>query len=584
MKRSRRNKLTLDSRVRSLALKFYAETLFLPKARATYISLRESKLASDQVKANFMEKKACEYMRDRITKLDPSFMCAGIYHNRDLVQSKDDPFEPAIKKGHWHVLLWRKDHKRFRLRDLISYLGIVYDHERDASMWISHGAETIQDVSSYIMYLTHETAQAIREGKEEYRTDEIAKNFSDDELEQLRAGYKRVTRKKRMTSDDWLDFENEAYERAHKLQDFDHWARETLTPSQRGSSVFKACERTYRMGLSEGIAAYGPVMRVSILIYGAGGIGKSYTIRETMRRMGLKALYVPDKTGKYDYVTPDTDALVFDDVGASNSLNVFDNQPTLLHRRNSADGIWKGNWAIVNTNVCPSQWIKHALGITGVVVHPGDPGYSCVDPADRADAYEIDRFDALSQRLYFCTVAKGHLVVEKVQERGDRQAHLAHNREFLRFKEIFDSISVPYWEKNHPDDLRKLNKALAELKRLQSRSSSTKSCYVLDDYRYTSLTPDDVYVDPNLEYKLLRFAENHDMFERLTGDMGTYWSLLSKRDQLLLEIEDQRLPNPSELPKLLGLLGCNADADANDDDNGYDEMDEVYDANDGGKD
>ena len=57
-KRYRSTGLTLESRVRSVSLKFYAEQLMPPKVRADYEDLLKSKRPTDQIKARAYEKHA----------------------------------------------------------------------------------------------------------------------------------------------------------------------------------------------------------------------------------------------------------------------------------------------------------------------------------------------------------------------------------------------------------------------------------------------------------------------------------------------------------------------------------------------
>ena len=438
-KRYRSNGLTLESRVRSVSLKFYAEQLMPPKTRAKYEALLKSKRPIAQIKAKNAEKHAMSFLRDRIENLDHKYLCSGIYHNQDLVQDPDDPFEASIKKGHFHVYAWRRrEGSRFYLRELVEDLGLIYDHKQDALMWLSHGAEVIRDKCASMMYMTHETTQAILDGKHQYELSEVIKNFSDEELADLRAGYKRPSPKKRLTADDWDGLSDMAYDLGRNLGDYDKWVLEHLNTQQQAQASAKIVEKRYVAGLQRGVTETDELTRCSILIYGAAGLGKSTTVRQTLKELGYQTCYATAGTGKYDSLRVSDTAIFFDDVSVKSPLSVFDNAAVILHRRGSHDRPWLGSMAVATTNLEPTTWLAKHVGFYSA--EDARKALASEDSSDRAEQYR-----ALESRLYICRLDdEGTLQVEHAQSRGGVVSRQAHDALFREFKSTFEKLLKSY--------------------------------------------------------------------------------------------------------------------------------------------
>lgn len=438
-KRYKSNGLTLESRVRSVSLKFYAEQLMPPDIRAKYEKLHDSKSPADQIKARTAEKHAFAFLRDRVEHMDHKYMCASILHDKDLVRDPDDPFEASIKKGHFHVYIWRrKESSRFYLREIVAYLGLIYDHKKDAMMWTSHGAEVIRDKCASMMYITHETTQAILDGKHQYDVAEVIKNFSDDEFDQLRAGYKRPSPKKRLTADDWDSLSDMAYDLGRSLGDYDKWVLEHLNTQQQAQAPAKIVEKRYVAGLQRGVTETDELTRCSILIYGAAGLGKSTTVRQTLKELGYQTCYATAGTGKYDSLRVSDTAIFFDDVSVKSPLSVFDNAAVILHRRGSHDRPWLGSMAVATTNLEPATWLAKHVGFLSA--KDARKALASDDSSDRAEQYR-----ALESRLYICRLDdEGTLQVEHAQSRGGVVSKQAHDAKFAEFKTTFEKLLKQY--------------------------------------------------------------------------------------------------------------------------------------------
>ena len=429
-------KIHLGSQVRTLSLKFYVEQLMPAVERKKYTELLKFANKSNKAKqlCEQIEAKYCYNFWNLITNFSyEDYQICGIYHNKDLKESKNSPFEISAKKGHWHVLIWRGDWrnptKRFRVSTIIKKLGLAYAPALDSEIWKKHGAEVItQGIANFFTYLTHETEQAILDGKTAYARSEVAKNFSDFIADQMRAYYKKSIKK---ASLNWDLLGDEAYQLGLKLGDYDTWIDTKLTLSQQAQSVAKTVHSKYLKGLAEGVEQIGALTRCSILIYGDGNIGKTYNSFAALKDMNLKTYTVREKSGKYDGLSAQDQAMVFDDVGVSQALNVFDNRAVILHRRNSGDRPWVGKYAIVTTNATPDQAISSMLG------------YYVDDPAVMTQT-QLSTFNALKSRLYICCIKNGELFLEKAQHRGDQKSFDAHDEMFVKFKLAFDKHLADY--------------------------------------------------------------------------------------------------------------------------------------------
>lgn len=433
--------LSLWSEPRTVQLKFYVEQLMDPAKRAYYTGLLSSidagkATALEEASAKQLENETCRRFWDLLSTFSYlDFKVAGIYHNQDLTEDAGSSFKPSIKKGHWHVMAWRGSFKnpvkRFHLNNLVKNLGLKYS-SADESVWKKDGASQLKyGVPAFFMYLTHESLDAIQKAKHVYSRELIAKNFSDEEAKSIRLAYKRSMVK---TALDWDFLAGEAYDLGKKVGNFSKWADLHFSVGQQATRNFTVVREKYNEGLNLGITTLTDCPRCSIVISGAPNLGKTYTSRLALKRMGLATVTVASGTGKYDRVQPETDALIFDDVGVSDARNVFDNIGVVLHRRNSDDRPFKGKYVIVTTNETYSVWTrKTAIGVQNL------EGKSL----EEAESLQ-NIIKAVESRVYFARISDGKLVLDKRQERGSQKDFQVHDRMFLDFKEAFDAERAGY--------------------------------------------------------------------------------------------------------------------------------------------
>lgn len=433
--------LSLWSEPRTVQLKFYVEQLMDPAKRSYYTSLLASikagkATALDEASAKQLENETCRHFWDLLSTFSYlDFRVAGIYHNQDLTEDAGSSFKPSIKKGHWHVMAWRGSFKnptkRFHLNNLVKNLGLQYS-SADETVWKKDGAEQLKHgVPAFFMYLTHESLDAIQKAKHVYSRELIAKNFADSEAKQIRLAYKRSMVK---TALDWDYLAGEAYSLGKKVGNFSRWADLHFSVGQQASRNFKVIREKYNEGLNLGITTLTDCPRCSIVISGAPNLGKTYTSRLALKKMGLATVTVASGTGKYDRVQPETDALIFDDTGVSDARTVLDNVGVVLHRRNSDDRPFKGKYVVITTNETHSVWTrKTAIGVQNL------EGKSL----EEAESLQ-NIIKAVESRVYFAHISGGKLVLDKRQERGSQKDFQVHDRMFLDFKKAFDTERAGY--------------------------------------------------------------------------------------------------------------------------------------------
>lgn len=434
----RKAKVAFGSEVRTLALKFYPEQLLDEKSRLAFMK------ADDTQKQQIIKQLVSSFI-EQIRKFHYlDFQVAMILHDSDKVKSADDPFSISIEKAHFHVIIRRASKKRFRVKRIIDLLGLTYikdDNFDDTSMWLNGGAEIIRDFASYFLYLTHETSKAISDGKHQYDRSEVITNFDETTREAL---WQAGLRHQKKTKLDWEEIDDLAYSFGLNLKDFDAWTRANLTVEDRASKNYRVIQKTYEKGLSAGVARIGYVTRCSILLYGSGNIGKSYTSLEALKALHLNTYRASAGTGKYDDLNNDTDAIIFDDVGVSDARNVFDNLAVKLHRRNSSDRVWKGSYAVVTTNDDPDIFIQKMAG-----VNSNDELFNTDDAYVQS---KLKAIEAIKQRLYICTIEDDHLVVKSATTRGSKADQAEHDKLFKKFAEKFNALLKNYKPKQQLED------------------------------------------------------------------------------------------------------------------------------------
>lgn len=437
--KSKKNKhLTIHSRTLTLALKFYPEQMMNTQARQSITNPKTGRIdyslwtdgdLLDQAKAYLTEriKNFSTYFNSFKSPQDKSkrhWEVEAICHDRDEVANPDDMFAPAIVKPHFHVIIRDANNKRFFVETVLKALGLHYQKE-DSELFYEHGCTTVADFNAYSVYLTHETEQAKKDGKELYDLSEVMTNMTLDELKDIRAGYSRLQSKSKLSDHDWNELANYASKLGDELGDFDAWSKSVLTFAQRTGRKFKALQDEFNKHLTDAVDDSPDLTRCCILISGNANDGKSWTTTHALQNLGEKIYPARSSSGKYDGLQSTATAMTFDDRMITDALNVTDNRAVVLHGRGTGgDKAWLGRYVVVTTNLPIGDFFNNQVRFNSQI-------------------------DAIKSRFYTCILVydyygHGHLEVVDTCTRGTAKDIQARNDLFTRFADEFNKLIANY--------------------------------------------------------------------------------------------------------------------------------------------
>lgn len=389
-KKPKKKPLALNSRVYSISIKCYLEQL--PYGlEETYRRIRALDKARMQVLA--------------------------ILHDRCIIT--DGIWVSALEKPHLHIMARcsaRK--KREYVSKVLNDLGIYFRPGLDDDLWKNGGVETVGDFTALAVYLTHETEEAVLDGKELYDVTEIVSNLTIDEINQVRAGYTRIVDpQKRLTTAELEALDKGAYELGKELGDFSKWygSQPFLV---RSNSKMRTIKESYQRGVDDRIDEQTEMCRVCIFIHGKGNTGKTHAARVALS--GKRILPVGGSgTGKFDKLRPDHDAIIVDDDIVPNLLNMTDNFICRAYKRGKDNPAWAGQYFIVTSNLTFDEWVTR-----------------CGIPAKNAVGRNTANYEAMLTR--FCigrihkdTQGRNQLFLEQMSTRGS-SAVLQERKELVK--------------------------------------------------------------------------------------------------------------------------------------------------------
>lgn len=444
--------LTIYSRVQTLALKFYPEQLMKPEIRAQLIDSKTKRIPYDYWKDEVRISLAKQALKDRIDNFVDRFnslkspkdrhkrhwQLEAICHDKDYIANPDDMFLPAYVKPHFHLILRDANKNRFMVKTILDALNLYFVKE-DSDLFYEQGCSTVHDFNAYSMYLTHETTQAIADGKELYDLSEVMTNMSLDELKDIRAGYSRVQAKSKLTEEDWNKLADYVAKLGDKMGDFEAWANKSLSFVQRTSKKFKDLQVLYNQHLLDAVEKSPDLVRCCILISGKQNDGKSYTTRHALQDMGEIVYYARSSTGKYDGLSSRATAMIFDDRKMTDALNVTDNRATVLHSRGTGnDKPWLGRYVVITTNLLPDDFYKgQVMDLTQV-------------PAIKSRFYTTS--------LLYDASGRGRLELLEPSTRGTKEDIAKRNELYKNFADNFNKLIKGYTPLT-PDEAPKLDKS-----------------------------------------------------------------------------------------------------------------------------
>ena len=398
--------LTMDSKVPDLAIKIYEEQL------------------PDGLEAFF----------ERVRSVDKSdYWVFSIVHDKDLVG--DEIFEPACVKRHIHIDVVKqgKDQDgrqdRRKVSTILNMLGIVFRPELDAEIWANHGVERILDLGGSVAYLTHETPDCEKKGKELYPRAEIVSNLDSDEVDQVRDGYKRLTKSKhKATVDEQIKLAQVAYNAGYAGDKSWREFVATLPFLLQKGSVYNLYRERYQLGVDDRMRERAEVLRLCVFIKGEANQGKTYAAKHAFDGRGFNIVEIGDggKTGKFDNINEDVDVLIIDDAIINDVLGMADNKVCRVYRRNGFNPYWCGEYFIITSNLSFEDWAKYC-GIT-----------------DRT-------MDAAKSRFYICEIVEQgdgrkflHVPADCISKRGTPEEQEQRRDRFIEFRKQFEKIVNEY--------------------------------------------------------------------------------------------------------------------------------------------
>lgn len=378
-----------------------------------------------------------DYTIEQIEKLDGSkYQAIGICHDKDEVT--DGIWDIALEKRHYHVIFRCVNRKeRIRIKTIMSMLGIEFRKGQDESLWVNHGVETVGDFSAYANYLTHETAEAISDGKHLYAVTELVSNLNLKGIEQVRDGYTRILKDElRVTTADLMKLDEEAWQLGYDLKNFQLWY-DSLPFVIRSHSKVKTIRERYKSGVDQRIVDNVEVTRLCIFIEGDANTGKTYASERAIPANDIVTVR-GGGSGKFDKLRPDHKGILIDDDICPNLLNMTDNYPCYVYKRNSGNPVWSGDHFIVTSNKNFEDWLEDC-GIKTRYYQNGN-------------YVRTKHLEAMISRFYICRVEEDQgvnkLKLLSPSTRGTNEEQLKRLEMFVSFRDKFNDTISRYTPKS----------------------------------------------------------------------------------------------------------------------------------------
>lgn len=422
-KKKGKNKLsyTLESSMRSFSLKFYDEQIIRGFGSPDQIDRLNSikDLPDYEVQLKELGDKCKDSFISHLKSVDSSkFFVIGIYHDKDYVTN--DFFAPSIEKRHCHIIGWSVNDVPYKLRTIFNILGLsllpgdsaIYDY-----------IETVIHRCEMLNYLTHNTEQAIKDGKYQYDDSELFSNYSMGYINSIRDTVTNNDSYK-LSHVDQKRYDQLFYNCGFSNSSFNELYFSLPPYVRQNRSFTSVLKESYDHGLKDSINDNNEIDRLCIYIQGDSNTSKSYSSYHAAKDL-YKRVFVVDggKTGMFDDYDVTTRCLILNDYYLPNILNICDNKKAKLYKRGSGTPYFLGDVVVITGNKPFSVWLSDC------------------------NIHDKNQEQAMSTRFFVCEMCKfgdsyqARLIQTPTSYRGDSNKKV---EDFLTFVEKFNSYSSTY--------------------------------------------------------------------------------------------------------------------------------------------
>lgn len=435
---------------RSFYFKFYAEQCgySAPSASGGTVPISSAPVGIEQLKQTNCIKNLLKNIAEQ-TPIGKYKVHGACHYTDKMASSESDFWKPSSEKPHGHLLIWLparasgKESPPVELNTILNYLaqfGLVYRPDVDTDLLLNHGVEKVdlrqKQHYNVIVYHTHETDEAVADGKHRYERDEMFTNLPQSELDEIYNYYFSSISKAGKHDAEY--YEKEAYQLGYdtimtttEQRTFDDWFYK-IPFKQRSESLRRQWEKAYYYGQTSAIEEPNAKKNIRCFIFlnGGGDVGKTYTTQLTLAALGLKTYSVASgKTGKLDNLQPTHKAIDVSDNSIPDLMALADNIKMPAYRRQNHNPVFCGQYLVVSFNGTLDEYL--------------DRFYSDICTDD--DRYKPDgtRY-AFHTRCFECEVRDSKIYCISPSLRGTEEDITERTRLFLDFVNEFNEQIKTY--------------------------------------------------------------------------------------------------------------------------------------------
>lgn len=368
----------------------------------------------------------------------------GILHYKELVTKlfDEENFVEEYEEPHLHLVFYTTN--QYRPSTILKDIGVIIKKENE-SLYTHGGFSYLNikqhQVASSVIYLNHNSSPAKNENKILYEISDIVTNDTDIDwyikYEKEYATYidgtyvNKYGQIQQLHEDNELfDYLDASFNYGYDLKDFELFINEI--PRRYKYKYYDKLEKYYYQGVDKRYndKMNTDVCRVSIFIQGTYECGKSYASKMALLDMNRKVEIIgaSSGTGAEDNVKP-TDCLIYDDRIPKFCLDKADTYMCRTYRRGSHNGIFAGDFFIMNYNSSFEESFKS---------YYKDKGDDITELSDQAKAVKT--------RLFIIKIETGKVKILQRCMRGTPEQIRERNKKFEEFLTYFKKYILQKFE------------------------------------------------------------------------------------------------------------------------------------------